>query len=91
MTVLSPTGGKQRSPVQVNWEASDNVGIFSQSVLVSIDGDATFNDTSTIKGDVCSVQVPFSGKVKKAVVRIVSRNAAGNTGSDDSNVFKVKP
>jgi M6 family metalloprotease-like protein len=94
-TVLSPNGGEDW-PVgttrPVSWQASDNVGVGSLTLLLSHDGGLTFDHT-------LAAGQPASGSwnwaippvpAQNLVIRAVAQDAAGNEGADDSDaVFRI--
>jgi pimeloyl-ACP methyl ester carboxylesterase len=98
VTVRSPNGGElvKAGRLTIRWSSSDNVGVTSHDVLLSTDGGATFPLTlaSALPGNSQSFdwEIPASLVSTQARIRIIARDAAGNTGQDDSNSnFTVDP
>jgi hypothetical protein len=97
--VISPNGGekaKRGKTFTITWSASNTAGIGSQDIQLSTDGGATYPTTisTNLNGDTRSFDWPVPvdlerGKVYR--VRVTTRDATGNAGSDasDSN-FKIK-
>ena len=76
----------------MTFTSSDDTGIASHEIQLSRDGGATFTTLSTgIAGNVQSFQVTIPNeKIKKAVIKVIARDAAGNSGEGVSGIFKVK-
>ncbi|MBI4748872.1 MAG: hypothetical protein HY774_10315 [Acidobacteria bacterium] len=97
VTVLSPNGKekvKSAQPFAINWSSDDNVAVTTHSILLSTDGGATFPITvvTGLEGSARSfIWSESKPKAKQARIKIVARDAAGNTGEDASNAnFKIK-
>jgi pimeloyl-ACP methyl ester carboxylesterase len=98
VTVRSPNGGElvKAGRLTIRWSSGDNVGVTSHDVLLSTDGGATFPLTlaPALSGNSQSFdwEIPASVVSTQARIRIIARDAAGNTGQDDSNSnFTVDP
>jgi hypothetical protein len=87
VTFNSPVGGESfnsGSNLSIAWVSSDNVGVTSQDLSLSTDGGQTFPITIA-SGLAASVQsfsfpIPQSLSTTQARLRLVVRDAAGNTG-----------
>ncbi len=101
VTVLSPNGPTDKlragTTFMIRWQSIDNVGVTAHDVLFSTDGGATY-PTTLVTGLTGTAQsfnfaIPASQpKTKTARIRVIARDAAGNTGQDDSNAnLKIKP
>lgn len=95
VTLMTPNGNEPipaGSTVVITWTATDNTGITSQDILLSTDGGATFTQmiASGLGGDARSFtwMVPAIN-TEMARVRVVSRDAAGNSGNDASDMSFV--
>ncbi len=100
VTVFSPDGGeklKSGRTFVLEWESVDDVGVATQEIRLSLDGAETF-DISIATGLAGNVQSfdftpPASReyRTKQAVLRVIATDAAGNSGSDDSDdFFRIK-
>ncbi|MBI4751085.1 MAG: hypothetical protein HY774_21620 [Acidobacteria bacterium] len=100
VTVFSPNGGEKLKPGRtylLEWEAIDDIGVTTQEIRLSLDGAETF-DISIATGLAGTVQEfeftpPASREyqTKQAVLRVIAEEAAGNSGSDDSDdFFRIK-
>ncbi|HLG15148.1 MAG TPA: Ig-like domain-containing protein [Blastocatellia bacterium] len=91
VTVTTPNGGETLlagSSYVIAWTASDNVAITSQDVLLSTDGGATFSPFVTgLAGSARQYSWTVSNIVfnQTCRIKVVARDAAGNSGSDISN------
>jgi hypothetical protein len=79
----------------ITWQSSSSQGIVSQDVLLSTDDGASFSTlASGLPGAAQSYvfDIPASQPmVKKARIRVIAIDAAGNIGQDDSDEsFKIK-
>jgi hypothetical protein len=95
VTVTSPKAKdkpKRNTQITVSFTSSDDVGVASHEIQLSRDNGATFSPLATgVPGNVQSFQVTLPNeKVKKAVIKVIARDAAGNTGEGVSGVFKIK-
>ncbi len=89
VTVLTPNGGQQwmgGSAYTVNWTATDNVGVVSVDVFYR---DGTLQPWTMIaRGVANSGSITWfvhNTPTANARVRVLARDAAGNTGEDTSN------
>lgn len=97
--LISPNGAEKFQTGQVItalWSAVDNVDIQSQDILLSTDKGKTFPITlaKNLSGNLRSfdVALPAAISTKKARIRIVVRDPAGNEAHDDSDRnFKIRP
>ena len=88
--LLNLNGGEILTPgevVTVEWATDDDESVSNVDILLSLDGGATFDTTvasATSDDGAFDWQVPnvYSAQAR---LRVVSRDAAGNTGSDDSD------
>jgi uncharacterized membrane protein len=92
VTVMSPNGGEaviSGDTFMIRWTSTDNVGVVSQDILLSVDGGATFNQVivTGLAGTANSFvwNVPAGLNTSTARVRVVARDASGNMGSDTSD------
>jgi photosystem II stability/assembly factor-like uncharacterized protein len=90
VSVESPKGGERFNAgdsVEIRWSATDDSGVASQNIDLSIDGGASFSVpvASGLAGDLRSfnLQVPDLSTTQ-ARVRISARDSAGNTGTGSS-------
>lgn len=89
--VIRPNGGEtvaSGQTTQIVWEAFDNVGVASCDLFYSIDSGATFNAiVLRLPGDVRTYDwaVPAGITSTRGRVRVLCRDAAGNTGQDNSD------
>jgi len=89
--VTAPNGGEivdVGSIFTIMWDASDNVGVASQDILLSTDGGGTFTTITTgLAGSVSQYawSVPAMVNNQTGRVRVVARDAACNVSHDDSN------
>jgi hypothetical protein len=96
VTVTAPTTKqktKKGQPFTVTFTSRDDSGsIASHEIQLSRDSGATFSPLATgVPGNVQSFQVTFPNeKIKKAVIKVIARDAAGNAGEGVSGVFKIK-
>ncbi|MBX7219889.1 MAG: NF038122 family metalloprotease [Blastocatellia bacterium] len=98
--VLSPNTKadklKAGKSFQITWQSSDNVGIVSHDILLSLDGGASFPTVvanglpGSAQSFVFAVPANQTGS-KTGRIRVRARDAAGNLGQDDSDEnLKVK-
>jgi glucose/arabinose dehydrogenase len=99
VVLLSPNGGekiKAGSRLVINWQSSDNVRIATHDVLLSTDGGATYQIpiATGLSGTKNSfvLDLPRDQEtIKKAKIKIVATDLAGNKGQDESDAnFKIK-
>lgn len=97
--LLAPNGGekvKRGRSYTIQWQSSDNLGVISQDISLSVDGGANFLVTvaTGLSGNTQSfVFTPSStlGKSKTSRIRVIARDQAGNAGIDTSDGnFKLK-
>jgi hypothetical protein len=94
----SPVGGESfnsGSNLNIAWVSSDNVGVTSQDLSLSIDGGQTFPMTiaSGLPGSTQSFNfaIPQSLTTNQARLRLIVRDAAGNTAqSTTANNFTIQ-
>lgn len=93
--LLHPTGGETfagGSQVTVRWSSSDNIAVASQDLLFSTNGGATFSPIVTgLSGSEQSFSwtVPNNLTTSRAQIRVIARDAAGNTGQATSGNFTI--
>ncbi|MFY9222253.1 MAG: DUF5074 domain-containing protein [Blastocatellia bacterium] len=82
----SPVGGEtfnSGSNLAINWTSSDNVAVTSQDLSLSLDGGQTYSTTiaTGLAGSVQSFSFPIPANLatNQARLRLVVRDAAGNT------------
>jgi hypothetical protein len=85
VTFLSPKGNEEFTAgnnLQISWTSSDNVGVTSQDLSLSLDGGNTFPITigSGLTGTTQSFQfpIPESVSTNQARLRLIVKDAAGN-------------
>lgn len=91
--LLSPNGGERvriGSTLTLQWQATDDRAVVSQDLFLSTDGGASFpiRIASGLSGseNAFVFTLPKSiSKSKRARVRVVVRDAAGNSAQDDSD------
>ncbi|MEW6732551.1 MAG: hypothetical protein AB1489_14575 [Acidobacteriota bacterium] len=94
--VISPNGKeklKGGSAVNVQFMSSDDTGVVSHEIQLSQDGGSTFAPlAASVPGNVQSFMVTLPNtKVKKAIIKVIARDASGNAGEDVSDAaFKIK-
>jgi hypothetical protein len=94
--LLSPNGGEvllEGSEHLVTWSSSDNVGVVSHEIQLSINGGADFDSVASAgpTDDSYAWTVPENATTTQAVIRVVARDAAGNVAFDDSDaVFEIQ-
>lgn len=96
VTVTAPAAKaklKGGQAFSVTFTSTDNTGVVSHDVLLSMDGGTNFTPLVTGQpGNVQSISVTIpNSKIKKGVIRVVAKDAAGNAGMGSSGIFKVKP
>lgn len=77
----------------VMFTSSDNIGVISHEVQLSVDGGTTFTSlTTALSGtDQSYLFTVPNMKVKKGVIRVLAKDAIGNVGMGQSGIFKIKP
>ena len=89
VAVIAPDGGETctyHTDYEIQWDASDNMGIVAIDILLSTDGGTTFPDTiasGEINDGYYTWFVPDIDS-REARVRIVARDGAENEGEDIS-------
>jgi hypothetical protein len=92
----APTGGEtlpQGSPFPISWISSDNLGVTSHEIQLSTNGGLSF---SAIAANLSGGQQSFIWNVPdnicaaQARIRVVARDAAGNTGQATSGIFTIR-
>ncbi|MCS6885302.1 MAG: alpha/beta hydrolase fold domain-containing protein [Acidobacteriota bacterium] len=86
---------KRGATVSVRWQATDDRGVSSQRILLSLDGGTTFPVTIAegLGGSISSFDWAVStslSKAKAAVVKVEAVDQAGNKGSSMSSAFRIK-
>jgi hypothetical protein len=90
VTVNAPNGGEvwyMGTTQNINWTATDNVGVTSITIVLSRDGGTTFPDTLA-KGEANDSVYPWllpSPPTTTARIKVIAYDAAGNSGQDASN------
>jgi hypothetical protein len=93
VTVVSPNGGERArrgQTLEISWEASDDVGITSQDILLSNDGGQSFATViaeglpGSARDHSWAIPADFK-KGKQYRVRVVARDASGKSGGDESD------
>jgi hypothetical protein len=89
VAVIAPDGGETctyDTNYEIQWDATDNMGIVNVDILLSTDGGATFPDTIAAGelNDGCYTWFVPDMDSRTARVRIVARDAAANEGVDIS-------
>ncbi|MBI3651099.1 MAG: hypothetical protein HY231_08620 [Acidobacteria bacterium] len=98
VTVSAPNGGeriRRGTTTTITWTASDNVALSTQDVEVSTDGGANYASIVTgLSGSTSRYNWTIAADAvqgKKYRIRVVARDAAGNSGADASDAnFKIK-
>ncbi|HJQ27657.1 MAG TPA: hypothetical protein VKA60_27485 [Blastocatellia bacterium] len=94
VNIITPDGSKLKhnKPYTIQWQSSDNIGVVSQDVLLTLDNGANFISLATnLAGNVQSfVFTPSDTQTGKGIIRVIARDAAGNAGQMDSPKFKIK-
>ncbi|MBI4751546.1 MAG: hypothetical protein HY774_23950 [Acidobacteria bacterium] len=91
--MTSPCQIRPRPPLNIAWTSTDNGTIAKHDIQLSSDDGATF--TTTLATGLPGTAQSFTAtapatKIKKAKVRVVATDAAGNFGEGISVKFKVK-
>jgi hypothetical protein len=96
VTISRPAGDilPAGQPITVNWQSRDNIAVVSQSLLLSLDGGASFQTIANFGGDVSSFTLNnlpgLDRTAARAQVRITANDAAGNRGEQTSS-FTLAP
>jgi hypothetical protein len=81
-------------PITVNWRSADNVAVVSQSLLLSLDGGASFQTLSNFGADAVSFTITNAANIDKTTprgqVKITATDAAGNRGEQTAS-FTIAP
>ncbi len=95
--VTRPRAGETINPgtsFSITWDSSDNVGVISHDILLSLNGGRNFSITiiSGLGGDVRSFAwtVPGTIETNQARIRVVAYDASGNAGFDDTGNFTIR-
>jgi len=99
VTISQPTTNTNLvagSPIQVNWQSTDNRAVVSQALLLSLNGGQSFttvasfgaNDSSFVINNITGLNLDFT--TPQAIVRITATDQAGNTGQSNST-FIISP
>lgn len=80
------------SQFTVTFTSSDNIGVVSHDIQIALDGTNFTTLASGLPGTATSAMVTIPNmKAKGSVIRVVAKDAVGNTGMADSATFKIKP
>lgn len=78
----------------IAWDSSDNLGVISHDILLSLNGGRNFSITiiSGLSGDVRSFAwtVPGNIETTQARIRVVAYDSSGNAGFDDTGNFIIR-
>ncbi|HVP58722.1 MAG TPA: metallophosphoesterase [bacterium] len=90
VTVTSPNGGEiwdAGSAHVIAWTASDDIGVTSVSIVLSLDGGLTFSDTlATEAGDESTYTWTVNADPTTAArIKVIARDGADHTGEDTGN------
>ncbi|MEW6735731.1 MAG: hypothetical protein AB1489_30850 [Acidobacteriota bacterium] len=97
--VISPNGKeklKGGKMFNVQFMSSDDIGVVSHDIQISVDNGANFTTLANgIAGNVQSFMVTIpkvkGNQGKKSLIKVIARDAAGNSGQDVSDApFKIK-
>jgi hypothetical protein len=87
--VTSPNGGETLAggePVQIAWEADDDIAVASQEVEVSVDGGGRWAPVGAAPATARTIAWTPAAKPADAVlVRVTARDRAGNAATDASD------
>ncbi|HXF05639.1 MAG TPA: Ser-Thr-rich GPI-anchored membrane family protein [Blastocatellia bacterium] len=79
----------------IRWTSSDNIGVVAHDIQLSTNGGASF--AITVAANLPGTQQTFTWNVpaevvtNQAVIRVIARDAAGNSGQGDSGIFVIQP
>ncbi|MBX7221504.1 MAG: hypothetical protein K1Y36_16255 [Blastocatellia bacterium] len=92
VVVKSPNGGEsvaQGGTLQVNWNSTDDRGLSSHTVDLSVDGGATFQTSlvAGLPGNTTSFEAKLPANLVTATgrIRVTATDTSGKTGSDTSD------
>jgi hypothetical protein len=92
VNLISPNGGEvitAGGTFNIRWSSSDDRGVVSHDLLLSVNGGRTFNTTiqTGVSGGAQSFlwNVPGNLSTSQARIRVIARDADGLTDQDDSN------
>jgi hypothetical protein len=92
VSVSKPNGGEQAvagGNLEITWQTTDNGVVRSHDVSLSLDGGRTFEVriATGLPGAVNRFlwRIPESIKADQAVIEVISKDSAGNTGRDTSD------
>lgn len=98
VTVVRPSPGEIVTAGRsflIQWTSSDNVGIVSHEIRLSTDGGRHF--PTVIAANLAGSQQSFNWNVpstlssEQAVIRVLARDGAGNSGQGESGLFVIQP
>ncbi|MEW6734478.1 MAG: hypothetical protein AB1489_24350 [Acidobacteriota bacterium] len=94
ITISNPSAGQvlpAGQAITVNWQSTDNVGVASQSLLLSLDDGATFQNVADFGGDVGTFTINNLDKATaNARVKTTATDMAGNKGEQVAS-FMLMP
>jgi hypothetical protein len=80
--------------ITVNWNSTDNVGVASQALLLSLNGGTTFQTISSFDGNTATFTLNNVSNLDKTTsnvqIKITATDAAGNNGEQTTS-FKLAP
>jgi hypothetical protein len=90
VAVTAPNGGETwdiDTNHEITWTATDNIGVTSVDILLSLDGGATFPDTLAYNEPDDGIYDWYvdAAPTVDARIRVLAHDAAGNTGEDMSD------
>jgi subtilase family serine protease len=92
VTITSPNGNETitaGSNVTINWTATDDLGVTTQDIFLSVDGGASFNQVIAAglpgNANTFNWNVPTGISTGTARIQIVARDSQGNVGRDSSD------
>jgi glucose/arabinose dehydrogenase len=98
--LFAPNGGeivRPGSKLTIRWQSSDNTRVDRHDIMLSTDGGVTYQIplatglAGTAQSFVFDIPADQT-KIKKAKVRVIATDLAGNKGQDESDAnFKIKP
>lgn len=99
VTVTAPAAGQKvkvtgSSSFTVTWTSTDNIGVASHDVLLAKDGTTFQNLATGLSGTTTTLSLTQSlvgpaGKSKAAKLRVVAKDAGGNSGTGETGAFKL--
>ncbi|RMG52994.1 MAG: PKD domain-containing protein, partial [Acidobacteria bacterium] len=96
VSIQSPRGGETLVPgtlFTIRWSSSDNLAVTSHDVVLATDGvHFTITISSGLPGSAQSLtwSIPSNVATDSARIRIIARDAAGNTGQSESGLFIIR-